>query len=131
MNAIQSFMQNHYTDQRLAALLAHAQDGKLIYNSCCCFIGIATAEHALASKIPPDDLSFFPNPHHYHMARELEGAVEAEREFLRLAANKTEDEERNEQRRTALIPMILEEMDRRAKLRSTPVEPVADLALVY
>lgn len=43
---IREFMQKHYTDERLAQLLAHAQDGKLSYWSCCCFIGIPTAVHS-------------------------------------------------------------------------------------
>lgn len=47
---IRRFMQAHYTDERLAMLLAHTQDGKLAYNSCCCFVGIPfwPGDHALA-----------------------------------------------------------------------------------
>ncbi len=48
--AIRAFFPN-YTTERLTAYLAHAQDGKVFYSSCCCFIGGATADHALRSQI--------------------------------------------------------------------------------
>jgi hypothetical protein len=38
--ALRAFMQQHYTDERLAMLLAHAESGKLSFTSCCCFIGV-------------------------------------------------------------------------------------------
>lgn len=41
-----------YTDEKLAALLAHAEDGKLSFWSCCCFAGVPTANHALQGKAP-------------------------------------------------------------------------------
>lgn len=44
---IRRFMQDHYTDERLAMLLAHAQSGRLSYASCCCFAGVSNAPHAL------------------------------------------------------------------------------------
>src|SRR4051812_49852972 len=47
--AIRAFFPN-YTTERLAGYLAHAQDGKLFYTSCCCFIGGATAGHALRGR---------------------------------------------------------------------------------
>jgi hypothetical protein len=36
-----------YTDEKLAALLAHAEDGKLSFMSCCCFAGVPSAQHSL------------------------------------------------------------------------------------
>lgn len=44
---IVKFLQTAYTDENLAALLAHAQDGKLAYTSCCCPAGLPSAGHAL------------------------------------------------------------------------------------
>lgn len=44
---IRQFMREHYSDERLCALLAHARDGKLAYGSCCCFVGAANADHPL------------------------------------------------------------------------------------
>ncbi|MCI0526562.1 MAG: hypothetical protein L0Y56_03795, partial [Nitrospira sp.] len=51
---LRAYMQQHYSDEKLAALLAHARDGKLAYHSCCCFIGIATADHALRGFNPTE-----------------------------------------------------------------------------
>lgn len=99
---IRRFMRDHYTDERLAQLLAHAQDGKLRYESCCCFIGIPTADHALLSVMLGD---------HSKTAREtLSGAVEAEDAFLYLDIKP----DGNEKRRRILIPMIRAEQRRRA-----------------
>ncbi len=47
---IRDFMKTNYSDERLAMLLAHAQSGKLAFNSCCCFVGVSTAQHALTSR---------------------------------------------------------------------------------
>ncbi len=102
MKAIKKFMQDHYTDERLAALLAHAQDGKLCYASCCCFIGVVTANHPLKSDIQ--------DSYHYQVSRKLRGAFVAEAEFCSLGKD-------NAGRRAALIPLIVEEMERREKLR--------------
>ena len=44
---ISNFLRTEYTDADLAAALAHAQDGKLSYYSCCCLRGIPSANHAL------------------------------------------------------------------------------------
>ena len=55
---ITSFMQKHYTDERLSWLLAHTEDGLLSYNSCSCFIGIAVATGALCGAF----CNCFPSP---------------------------------------------------------------------
>ncbi len=115
MEAIKKFMQDHYTDERLADLLAHAQDGKLLYGTCCCFIGAATADHPLVSKF--EDFS----PNHYYAATNLEGARASESEFYQLGDGAPYPGH-DGQRRAKLIPLIMEEMDRRAKLRGTRVE---------
>lgn len=47
---IKLFLQQYYTDEQLAALLAHCQDGKFSFHSCCCLIGIPTADHALVGE---------------------------------------------------------------------------------
>lgn len=46
------FMREHYTDEKLAALLAHAEDGKLGFVSCCCLVGALTADHPLQTADP-------------------------------------------------------------------------------
>lgn len=96
--AIKNFLQTAYSDEKLAALLAHAEDGKLAYYSCCCFIGAATADHPLQGKneIPDDS----------HTSDLLPYANEAETEYVRLGNDDAE-------RRAKLIPMIRAEMTRR------------------
>ena len=75
--AIRAFFP-HYTTERLTAFLAHAQDGKVFYSSCCCFIGGATADHALRSRCDMNDYS------HYQAAKNLPGADRAEAAFFDL-----------------------------------------------
>jgi len=130
---IRAFMQAHYTDERLAQLLAHAQDGKLGFISCCCFVGIATADHALRGG----DESI---GEHYGDAMEFVGAQEAEDSYNHLyriggrGLNWAETAERNSLRRRVLIAMIRTEMKRRAALAapmedSKPSQRVAEPAL--
>lgn len=100
--AIRSFMQNHYSDERLTALLAHAKDGKLVFASCCCFVGAATADHALRGRT-----NDFEYQSHYKNAQRLEGAFAAEVGYYALGP---EDESL---RLRILIPIIRAEMKRR------------------
>ena len=140
--AIRLFMERHFTDARLAALLAHAEDGKLSFFSCCCFIGTATATHPLRSRsrlielgatLSPRGVPACMMPAHYGQASEMIGADEAEDEFFFLG-------ETEEERRKAIIPIIRKEMKRREHVRQqqedvktrghhgavdTPLEPVA------
>lgn len=111
---IRRFMQSQYTDERLAQLLAHAQEDKLSYYSCCCFIGVATATHALKAQldIPP---SFEP---HYRAAGKLPGADDAESAYAQIGSlNRMSDESHDAIRRRILIPMIKAEMKRRSHAR--------------
>jgi hypothetical protein len=102
--AIRQFLRTSYSDERLTWLLAHAQSGKLAYQSCCCLIGVATADHGLCGKV---DLSQS-TPRHYELARMLPGAKDAEMAFWELGyvggsrLHKSSDE----LRRRRLIPMI-------------------------
>ena len=111
--AIREFMQDHYTDERLAMLLAHAQDGKLAYGSCCCFIGIPTVDHpALVGH-------GFPITLHAAKAR-LQWpltAPAAEFAFFQLAPGlESHHVASDAKRRRILIPMIRAEMRRRERL---------------
>lgn len=105
--AIENFLQTAYTDERLAMLLAHAQDGKLSYRSCSCLIGAVICDHALHGA----NCACGNGCHNTARAR-IEGADEAEDEFGALGFNDAE-------RRTKLIPLILAEIQRRESLRST------------
>lgn len=101
---ISSFLQTAYTDERLAALLAHAQDGKLSYWSCCCFIGIPTAVHALRGHMGSVTASMMP---HYEEACEMPNAEEAEGAFLEIGGADNP---------SLIIPFVIAEMERRASL---------------
>lgn len=120
---IKAFLQTAYTDEKLAALLAHAQDGKLSYNSCCCLIGIPTAQHSLKGNLaviaPP--LGGWPKDcFHANESREmLAWARDAEIEFGELGENDAE-------RCSGLIPLILAEMERRELLRPLPDLPLSE-----
>src|SRR5947209_18234315 len=112
--AIRAFFPN-YTTERLVAYLAHAQDGKVFYSSCCCLIGGATADHALQSRCDTNDYG------HYQLAKNLPGADQAEAAFFDLGRPDYKhpigmDGMKDEaQRRRVLIPMIKAELRRRAK----------------
>lgn len=107
--SIRSFMQNHYTDSRLAELLCHARDGKLRYYSCCCFIGIATADHALR---PMQSALSPPAMPHYREAKRLVAAPRAERAFFDISGSG------DLKRRSLIIPMVRAEIRRRDLLKA-------------
>lgn len=117
---IREFMYEHYTDERLVMLLAHAQSGRLTFHSCCCFIGIATADHALRSDGWDADGSSIHNSH-IATARQLPGAARAEQAFLSLGYRREDEdfgpmmEARRRVRR--LIPIIKAEIRRRDRER--------------
>ncbi|SRR5581483_3686563 len=102
---LRAFMRAHYTDERLAALLAHARDGKLVFGSCCCFIGSATADHALKGA----EHYCWREPH-LALARTLCGAYHAEQAYKYIARGDI-------RRRRIIIPMIRAEMKRRERER--------------
>jgi hypothetical protein len=112
-NTIRNFMREHYPDERLAMLLAHAQSGKLAFDSCCCFLGVLNATHALAGvneRILPDYL-------HHHRIRLLSGADEAEHAYSCLG-NGEVGAQYDAMRRRLLIPMVRAEQKRRDLLKA-------------
>lgn len=113
--AIRQFLRTAYTDERLAWLLAHARSGKLTYQSCCCLIGAATADHPLQSKTDVNQ----PGAEHYHLARRFVGARDAEQAYWELGycGVSRAVQSNDEVRRRRLIPMILSEMRQRARAR--------------
>jgi hypothetical protein len=102
---LRKFMADHYSDERLAMLLAHAQEGKLNFHSCCCFIGIPNADHALQSGFSYE-LGF----KHYIKSWDLNGARQAEHDFCGLGNTE-------QARRRILIPMVCAEIKRRDRAR--------------
>lgn len=117
---IRSFLRAHYSDEKLAALLAHAQDGKLSFCSCCCFIGIPTADHALRGwDASTNDAG------HLNAAHFLSGATMAEQAFCLLVPRDQGYSVKDIGRRRILIPMVKAEMRRRAALRAELAELAA------
>lgn len=115
--AIRQYLRTAYSDERLAWLLAHARGGKLVYQSCCCFIGVATADHSLQVKADVN----LALAAHYHLARRFVGAREAEQAFWEFGyrGESRSVESSDDIRRRRLIPMILSEMRQRARARAT------------
>lgn len=125
-DAIVNFMRENYSDERLSWLLAHAEDGKLAYRSCCCFIGIVTADHELAT--------YRPGPwteEHLKAARWLPHAIDAEYEFSRLGDKFMEVDKQDAARRATIIPLIEAEIARRDALKreETGAEVAQDVEL--
>lgn len=115
-NIVKFLASSAYSDESLAALLAHAQDGKLAYSSCCCFIGVSTANHSLRGNMSQIAAAL---QVHYGDARELPYALKAESEFCLLGKN-------DEERREAIIPLIIAEQERREQLRMEDIEAEAE-----
>ena len=110
--AIRCFLRTNYSDQHLLSLIAHMEDKKFDFYSCCCFIGIPTATHALQGKnnhYRSDSLEGL----HYQAARRLFGAIEAEQEVYGLVINGNQG---------LLLDLAKEELAYRESLRSTPDE---------
>src|SRR6185312_16957066 len=103
---IVKFIRANYSDERLAALIAHCEDGKLIYGSCCCLIGSANADHALSAEWITAGKT------HYDDARLLPYAIAAEREFYNLGFG-TDHDDYHSARRERLLPILYAERDRR------------------
>jgi hypothetical protein len=68
----------YYSDEKLCELLAHAQAGKLSYLSCCCLVGVLTADHPLREG--GNNWTSM----HYHRALAFSGGKEADRSFVAL-----------------------------------------------
>ena len=118
---IREFLRNHYTDERLTWLLEHARSGRLSFFSCCCFIGVATADHALLSR-------GFNDSDHYALAERLDGADDAERAYRDLFDVGhycgVSPDTRDEIRRRVVIPIIKAEIRRRDRLVQQKQEQV-------
>ncbi len=115
--AIRQYLRTAYTDERLIWLLAHARGGKLTYQSCCCLIGVATADHPLEGKADVNQ----PSAAHYHLAKLYMGAREAEQAYWELGylGESRSLRSSDEIRRHRLIPMILSEIRQRSRAKAT------------
>ncbi len=119
---IVKFLQTAYTDESLAALLAHAQTEpgedparKLSFFSCCCFIGVSNAPHALRGYVPEfaqGRVLPAESTHHQSVRLSSKLAADAEEEFFFLGNTDAE-------RRERLVPLIEDEIARREQMAHT------------
>ncbi len=124
--AIRAFLQTPvWTEEKLCALLVHAQD-KLSLWSCCCLIGVATADHALQGRLGLRA----PYGGHFLVSRHLPLALKAEEAFDQLAHPwDTFGADGDELRRRRIRPIIRAELRRRshATSPSTPERLALDV----
>ncbi|MGH9327514.1 MAG: hypothetical protein ACRD2B_12645 [Terriglobia bacterium] len=127
-HAIRQYLRTAYSDERLAWLLAHAKSGKLTYQSCCCLIGAATADHALRAK---SDVNL-PSAAHYHLARKFIGARDAEQAYWELGYQHgyRPAQSSDELRLRRLIPMILSEIRQRSRPKMNRAKEAQGVASV-
>ncbi len=127
--AIRLFLRTAYSDERLVWLLAHARSGSLSYRSCCCLVGVATADHALQGKALPTALApwLAPSGSHYAFAKTFLGANEAERAYYHMGyvGKSGFFSSRDAERRRRLIPLVRAEMRRRERQRDAEEAPAS------
>ncbi len=104
---IRGFMAAQYTDARLVQLLDHCRAGKFAFTSCCCFVGVVTADHALRGEE-----GGYAHENHYDIAIELPDAASAEGATYMLGANGNWPGN-DGLRMRRLIPMVKAEIRRR------------------
>jgi uncharacterized repeat protein (TIGR03803 family) len=104
------FLRSAYNDERLAMLLAHAQSGKLVYHSCCCFAGVSDARHNLRVSIDRDW-----EGHDEHLRGPKADISDA---YCSLAPDSDSfDKEADAKRRRLIVPIIRAEMRRRDRAK--------------
>src|SRR5437879_3754341 len=105
-----------YSDERLAALLAHAQSGRLAFQSCCCLVGSLTADHPLCGQWVNGD-----NIKRTHYKEVVKYLWAAHAEIAYRAWGKPEVivplDLRDERRRRILIPIIRAQFKLRSRRR--------------
>ncbi len=120
--AIRAFLKTPvWSDEKLCALLAHAQD-KLSMWSCCCLIGCANADHALMGRrlAKGEDrwIDATGTWNHYDAAKRLLLAESAECAFRFLAGEfDRQSPAADELRRKRIRPMIRRELRERERAR--------------
>lgn len=122
---IRQFLRQHYSDDKLAQLLAHARSGQLAYHSCCCFIGTVTAKGKLRPYDAKSSYDWSADRHaqHYDKAKDLEGAWDAEKAFCKLVTTdhltfiQLANGDYDSERRRLLIPILRAEQWRRQHIR--------------
>lgn len=109
-------LREHFPDAKLTQLVDHARSGKLAYTTCCCFVGILTADHKDGQL--RGTLSRIPDKGHLDEARRLLGRpwVDIEHAFCQLGYLRGAPRRVNDVRRRRIIPIILAEIKRRSRM---------------
>lgn len=108
---ISNFLKTAYSDERLAEMFAHIDDGKFSFVSCCCLRGAATADHALRSRMGAFNAA---TEYHYEVAGEIPGAREAELALRDLLDDELTDTKAQE----VMLTLVRAEIERRDRERS-------------
>jgi hypothetical protein len=115
---VRSFMQSYYSDANLIQLLDHARAGQFAYLSCCCFIGLLSADHALRG---PNSDWINPASHYWLIKRSNKAAEAAETAARRLSKLRPlllqPGPIQDDVLRRRIIPMVLVEIRRRQRAR--------------
>ncbi len=102
-----AFLREQYSDTNLTKALDHMRAGNFSFTSCCCFIGLVTADHALRNY------TMIWQVNHYYAAKCRPGADAAEAAVAVLGRKSQSAAIYDDLLRRRLIPMILFEIKRR------------------
>lgn len=110
---IRAFVGRYYTTDMLINVIDNVRAGIFTFSSCCCLIGVVTANHPLAAKMP-DRLRDVLNSH-YQKARALPFARAAEDAYFSMGYPNCEDFEEDFRDNSALrnrrlLPILLAEL---------------------
>lgn len=118
---VRAFVNRYYTTDTLIEVIGHVRNGTFTFSSCCCLIGVVTADHPLVQDDRNLALTGPTNvlAEHYLRARELPFARAAEDAYYLFgyATIPMEDSDFLEDsltlRNRRLLPILLAELKRR------------------
>lgn len=131
---IREFIQQQFTDEKLASVYAFNRDGKMeFYNTCSCLMGVTLSDH-LHHKKCPDSIDRNGFKGHYRKAQILPLANAAEIAYGQLgyplgSSYKNEDKlDLGLRRRLRLSAILRAEMRRRDRIRASKMVESQDAA---
>lgn len=124
---LRDYLRNEYSDDKLVLLLDHARSGQLSYMSCCCFEGLAHAKanHKIRGLMTFKEMCHRDSQGHDHLSGLTNASVAFNEIGYCLRRKIIADDSL---RRCRIIPMILAEIARRAKLREETSDVFANQA---
>lgn len=107
---LRKFLEAHYTTERLLQVIDHVRAKGMHFNSCCCFVGAATADHELQGQNIPIIYA------HYKRALTLAGAAKAEDAYYELCCTGLNQHfDCFGKRNRLILPILLAELRRRSR----------------